>query len=189
MPNIMKLRAEAQNLIALMDEADMDFTPEIEQGFQQLSQLGQAGVAICGDIIDELTARATARKNRAKELSDLAKRDESSIDSTKRQMMLIMDTLGTKKVAIGGLTVTKSDGRESVEIIDENLVPDKYKKATITFPAHDLEVVRTLTEIQSEKVEISKTAIMADHKASKGEIGVAGVNIVKNPYLLIKGAE
>lgn len=188
MANIMKIRSEATALIEQLDNADGEFTTEVAQAFDKLIQDGQAGLAILADVCDEISLRMEARDAKAKEIAALAKKDETVIANTKKVMLAIMDITGQKKAQIGALSITKSDGRESVEVINEEEVPDSYKRATITFPAGQLEMVRTIVEgITSEKVEVSKTSIMDVYKASDGTVGIAGTRIIRKPYLIIKG--
>lgn len=189
MSNIMKISREAGEVITLFDLSDGEITPELNAMLEALNQDVQAYTAISADIIDELGARMNARKERAKELTALAKRDEAMIERAKAGIVQAMQIANVDKLQIGGLSVTLSKGQESVEILDEEEVPASYKRATITLPANELGWIKSVAgeRITSEKVEVDKTAIKLAHKASNGEIGIAGTAIVRKPYVIIKG--
>lgn len=188
MSNIMVIKQDAKEIIAMLDDADGVMTPEIDAKMGVLMQHGQSGLAILADIRDELALRAKARSDKAAELSALASRDNAMIETAERTMLSMMSALGTKKVEIGSLQITLCDGRESVEIVDEEMVPDTYKKATLSFPASELDTLSALgIDVSSAKVAVSKTAIMETHKDTKGEVGIAGTQIIRKPYLRIKG--
>ena len=188
MSNIMVIKQDAKQIIEMLDDADGIMTPEIDAKMGVLMQHGQAGLAILADIRDELTLRTDARKAKAAELTDLAKRDEAMIETAERTMLAVMSAMGTKKVEIGSLQITLCDGRESVEIVDEEQVPESYKKATLSFPASELDTLSALgIDVSGAKVAVSKTAIMETHKDTKGEVGIAGTQIIRKPYLRIKG--
>lgn len=187
MSNIMKIRDEARELADLWESTEGELTPELEEAYNKLLQMGQAGVAILCDLRDEIEARMNSRKAKAKELTELAKKDEGMLDNNKKYLMAIMDVMGTKKVTVGSLVVTKSDGRESVNVVDESLVPDNYKRATLTIPGDQLYLVESLFPDAEIKKEVDKTAIKQVYKDSEGNMGVAGTEIIRTPYLTIKG--
>ena len=186
MPNILQIREIAAEIVAALDTQEGEFTPDVQDLFQQLEQKGAAAIAPLCDVVDELTARATARKEKAKALTELARKDESMVENAKKYLIAVMQATGQDKMVIGELAVTISKGRESVEITDESLIPDKYKKATITLNGADLRTAETLfgDSITSKKLEPDKTAIK---KATDENIGIAGTQIVRKPYVIIKG--
>lgn len=188
MSNILKIRNEARQIIAMLDENEGLITPEIETLINQLQTDTEAGLAILADIRDELNLRKTARETKAAEISALAAKDNSMIETAQKTMLAIMQSTGQKKVEIGSLQITLCDGRESVEIVDEEQVPSTYKKASLTFPAEEIPALQAMgLDVSSVKLSVSKTAIMDVHKATEGTIGVSGTRITKNPYLRIKG--
>lgn len=190
MSNIMVIRKEAKEIAALWEQTEGELTPELEAEYGKLLQMGEAGVAILADVRDELEARMNERKAKAKVYTELAKKDEAMLDNNKKYLMAIMDVMGMKKVTVGALVVTKSDGRESVNVFNEDAVPLKYKKATITIPATKLEIVKAVLDaedILKESLDVDKTAITELHKSSEGEMGVEGTEIVRTPYVTIKG--
>ena len=186
MPNILQIREIAAEIVAALDTQEGEFTPDVQDLFHQLEQKGAAAIAPLCDVVDELTARATARKEKAKALTELARKDESMVENAKKYLIAVMQATGQDKMVIGELAVTVSKGRESVEITDESLIPDKYKRATITLNGADLRTAETLfgDSITSKKLEPDKTAIK---KATDENIGIAGTQIVRKPYVIIKG--
>ena len=187
MSNIMIIRTEAEELSRLWDEANGELTPEVMAAYDKLAQHGQQAIAIMADMRDELTARMSSRKAKAKELTELAKKDEAMLENNQKYMLAIMEKLGLKKVEVGALVVTRSDGRESVNVIDEDAVPDTYKRAILTIPADKLYLVEAVLGKLDVKAEVDKTAVKQVWKDSEGKIEIAGTEIVRKPYVTIKG--
>ena len=186
MPNILPIKELAREIVLALDTQDGEITQDVQDLFNQLEQKGAAAIAPLCDVVDELTLRAAARKEKAKQLSELAKKDESMVENAKKYLMAIMQAVGQDKFQIGAPTVTLSKGRESVEIVNEDLIPMKYKTATIKLNGSDLDTAQTLfgDSITSTKVEVDKTSIK---KATDNNIGIAGTQIVRKPYVIIKG--
>jgi hypothetical protein len=184
MPNIMKLRDLAKEIVNSMDEDG--YTEETERLFTELETKGAAAVAPLCDVIDELALRGEARKSKAKELAELAAKDEAMIANAKKYLMAIMRTLGQDKMVIGGLSVTLAKGRESIEVTDEALIPDSYKTASVKIAGSEIDTIRAAfgDSIKSVSLTVDKTKIKEAHTAG---MGVAGTAVVRNPYLIIKG--
>jgi hypothetical protein len=186
MPNILPIKELAREIVLAIDTQEGELTPDVLDLFSQLEQKGAAAIAPLCDVVDELTLRAAARKDKAKQLSNLAKKDESMVENAKKYLIAIMQAVGQDKFQIGSLTVTLSKGRESVEVVNEDLIPMKYKTATIKLNGNDLDTAQTLfgDSITSTNIEVDKTAIK---KATAENIGIAGTQIVRKPYIIIKG--
>lgn len=191
MPNIKLLSQEAKELFETFEELSPE---DFQTAIQSIEQKGLQAVAPLCDVIDELQIRAEDHKNLAKRYSELASAEEARIERMKKSILWIMKSVGQKKLSNGALTVIVNEGKGSLEIVDETLIPDKYKKATITIPADQLDTVRILVgdHIEKEVVAVSKTAIKDEIKkyAEQNEgqtLEVAGTQIIKNPYITIKG--
>lgn len=186
MPNILKIRELAAEIVAALDSQEGEITPNVQDLFDQLETKGAAAIAPLCDVVDELTVRAAARKEKAKALAELAKKDEQMVENAKKYLVKVMQAIGQDKMVVGSLAVTISKGLKSVEIVNEDLIPMKYKKATITLNGADLKTAETLfgDSITSIKVDVDKTSIK---KATNENIGIAGTQIVRNPYVIIKG--
>lgn len=92
-------------------------------------------------------------------LQNIIADEEKKIEETKNAIIQDMVKNNLTDLSFGDIQVKLKDtSRPSVEILDEKLVPSEY--------------IRT-------KTEVDKTKIMDMYK--KGNIIVAGVNIVKNP--------
>lgn len=186
MPNIMPLIDLAKNVMSLLDDADNEITPEVSALLAELEQKGIACVAPLCDVVDELKARSNARKEKAAELSALAAKDLQMMENAKKLIIKVMQVAGVDKLDNGALKVTLAKGRESLEVTDESLIPDSYKKLTVVLPGAQAEFVKDVLGESIIKMDmvIDKTAIK---KVTDENIGVAGTQIVRNPYLIIKG--
>lgn len=184
MSNIMVLRSEAKNLLDAFDEHGAE--DNVLDMLAKLEQTGvQAVVPLC-DLIEELEARAKARKDRARELSDLAKKDEEMLTNAKKTIIKISEIVGQKKFTSGSLTVTVSSGRESVTVVDESVVPTSYKKGVIKVDGWAIQsIMDALPEaVLGVETIVDKAKVMDDVKKN---IIPNGVIIEKKPYVIIKG--
>jgi hypothetical protein len=186
MSNIMKVKKESVELANLMEDFGED-SPEVSAALEKLLQDGQAGVAILTDTYDEIIAIATARSNKASELSALAIKGMQRAEKVKKYITRIMEIMGVDKITLGGAVITYSKGRESLEIVDPDLVPDTYKRAKITLNASDASLLDGVVDYKVNSIDIDKTAIKALHKESGGKMGIAGTQVVRTPYITIKG--
>lgn len=186
MPNILQLKDIAAEIVAALDTQDNEITADVEDLFRQLETKGSAAIAPLCDVVDELSLRAAARKDKAKTYAELAKKDESMAANAKKYLVKIMQVMGVDKFNVGTLAITLSKGRESVEVVDEDAVPVKYKTATIKISGDQVETIKTVfgDSIKDIKMDVDKTAIKA---ATDENIGIAGTQIVRNPYVIIKG--
>ena len=187
MAHILQIADIARNIVHTLDEAEGEITPEVTELFRLLENKGMAAIAPLCDVKDELEARMGARKAKAAELIMLAKKDEEMIANAKKYVMAIMQAMKQDKFAIGSLTVTLAKGRESIDIFDEKMVPLKFKTATIRVNASQLAAIEAVfgTDFNGEpKLSVDKTAVKA---ATTADVGVAGTEKVRNPYLIIKG--
>jgi len=186
MPNILALKDLARDIVVALDTQEGEFTADVDELFTQIAAKGAAAVAPLCDVVDELSLRAAARKDKAKELTELAKKDESMVENAKKYLVRIMQTIGQDKMQIGTLSITLAKGKESVEVINEESVPDKYKTATVKINGSQVDTLKSVfgDNIKSIKLDVDKTAIKS---ASDDNIGIAGTEIVRKPYLIIKG--
>ncbi len=151
MPNIMALSEMAVQFLDLLEESGGVFTPEVDQMFSELMQKGvQAVVPLC-NTIDEITARMEARKAKAKVLTDLAKKDECMIETAHKYIIKAMKACGQDKLTSGALTVTLCKGNPSVDIVDEDAVPLRFKTATIKVNAVDLDAVKVVATVRENR--------------------------------------
>ncbi len=112
-------------------------------------------------------------------------------------VMRVIDSLGVddkgKRKKLEGNTITLSlhgcDKR--VEVTDEQAVPTRYKRVTITLPAETWEQVcdsldldmraQVLSEVKSPRVEVSTSAVKTDLKS---DVAVPGAQLVGGTYLV-----
>lgn len=187
MSNIMIVREAANEFLAAYYQAGEDFSaPEVLEKFAELEKMGQDALAPLCDILDELEARKVARKEKAQEYRVLAKKSEDDADRMKEYITAIMQSTGLSKLSLGEKTITLSKGRESVEIIDEKKVPEAYKRIVMTVKGTNIEALMAVfgDDVLNYKEEINKTDITAAHKAG---VGVDGTEVVRKPYIIIKG--
>ena len=143
MPNIMQLKDQAKELFDKLDEMETD---EFLRELEVVAQKGMQVIAPLCDLIDELNARGEARKNKASELHNLATKDIARAGNIKESITKIMSMLNQKKIENGALTVTLCPGNPALEIEDETLIPMGYVKATITIPATQLDLAKTVLD-------------------------------------------
>ena len=185
MANILELKETARELVTAWDDADGD----IEKLLPLINALEEKGLEAVGDLtqaMEEISIRAEARKSKAARYNELAKKDEQFIDGIKKTIMFAMQTAGIEKFSTEATQITMSKGKESVEVVDEDKVPINYKRVVLTINGSAYEPIMELfgEDVRNEKFDVDKKAITEAHKAG---VGVAGTQVIRNPYLIIKG--
>lgn len=155
------LTVEQEQINAMLEENGGELTPEMEA--MLVVNAENANVKLEGycKAVANYSAYIESLKKEAKRLTEKAKVAENTVDRLKHSMLTYLLASGQKKVNAGVFTVSWSESH-AVSIIDEALVPDKYKKTTI---------------------EVSKTDVKKD--LSSG-IKVPGVTMINNKNLQIK---
>ena len=128
-----------------------------KQGKEKAIDLQKKSVNIIGYLRNqELTIEAI--KNEIDRLTAIKKANESNIDKFKEYVKINMQDLGLEKIQteLGTLSIAKNPA--SVEIFDETLIADEYKKEKVT-------------------VSIDKTAIKNAFKEGKN---VQGVRLIED---------
>lgn len=191
MPNIYKLTLEERELVHLLDESKGEITPDIDAKLAVYHQSLQGCCAVFANMIEELDALAEARKAKGKELIESAKAVESARDKLKDRLLSVIVHSGQDSVTIGGLVVSKRKTPPSLNVTNESLVPDKYKRITAKLRADALDEIKALLNPE-QILSITEPEVMKDEikkliKESKGEFGIAGTEIVSGFTLNIKG--
>ena len=152
----------------LRELQDIDFTEAEESQIEQIkdiikAQIDSKGTGIIAVIRNE-ESDIEALKAEIKRLQDLKKNKENRIENLKKYTKECLEDANIKKVStsLGNMTVRKNPA--SVEIIDESLISDDYK--------------RVITEIK-----VDKKAILADLKEG---VVVEGATLKNSTSLMIK---
>ena len=135
----------------------------IEQHLTSLSIPFQEKCVGVAHHIQNLEADEVAIDNEIQRLSQLLQRAKRGKEFFKRYLSGAMLATNTDKIETATLKLSFRKS-ESVEVVDESLVPEKYKK-------------------RKEVVTVDKMAIRADWKVG---VGVAGTEIKENKNLQIK---
>ena len=152
----------------LRELQDIDFTEAQEEQINQINdiikaQIDSKGTGIIAVIRNE-ESDIEGIKAEIKRLQDLKKSKENRIENLKKYTKECLEDANIKKVStsLGNMTVRKNPA--SVEIIDESLISDDYK--------------RVITEIK-----VDKKAILADLKEG---VVVEGAALKNSTSLMIK---
>lgn len=119
-------------------------------------------------FIKRLLADADAMKKEKEKLAARQQACEGKAERIKHFLLLSMNKMALKKVGGIRATVSRSDGRESVAILDANRL---YQNSAVIKP-------RVLKESDIDKTKI-KELLAAGQQ-------VPGAAIVRNPYITIK---
>lgn len=154
--------------VELMDKAqEGELTEEEynELGQELAIQLQEKGSNIIG-YTKNIELMIEAKKTEEKRIAESRKSDERKLENFKKYVKENMERLGITKLEteLGTLSIQKSP-KATVEIVNEEEIPEKYKKII-------------------QEIKIDKTAIAKDTKET-GEI-IPGTNIVIGTYLKIK---
>lgn len=152
----------------LRELQDIDFTEAEESQIEQIkdiikAQIDTKGTGIIAVIRNE-ESDIEGIKAEIKRLQDLKKSKENRIENLKKYTKECLEDANIKKVStsLGNMTVRKNPA--SVEIIDESLISDDYK--------------RVITEIK-----VDKKAILADLKEG---VAIEGAALKTSTSLMIK---
>lgn len=184
---VLLIRDAAKDFLTAYYQSGEDFTSEeVTTALSELEKTGQEAIAPMCDILDELEARAKARRDKARQYAELAKTTEESVERMKEYILTLMRQTGLDKLSVGEKSITLSKGRESVEVIDEAKVPDTYKRIILKIRGTNIDAIMAVfgDDVMDFKEEVNKTEITAAHKAG---VGIAGTQVVRKPYLIIKG--
>lgn len=159
--NLYEITQEQANLNNMLEESMGELTPELEAALS--INLDNFNTKAEGYVkaIKNYKAEQDAIAEEIKKLQNKKKVCENAIERMKDALKTAMDVFDTPKVQAGlfKISLTKS---ESVNIIDEDAIPQEYKKI---------------------KYEVSKTDIK---NAIKGGLVVEGAEIVENKSITIR---
>jgi hypothetical protein len=191
-----------QHLISLLDTEEI-VPPEEEEAYgkelqtvlteavEKRDRVGQFRIHLQFQI-----ATAHAERKRLDEREAFYQRALDRLDAyiSKTVESLGLDAKGKRKKLEGKVITLSLHGCDKrVHIIDEMLVPTKYKRATITLPAETWELVcdsldldlreQVLAEVTSPKIEVSTSKVKSDLKA---DVDVPGAELVGGTYVQVQ---
>lgn len=161
--SLYNIRAEHINLIQLIEEADGELTPEVEQALALTEEQFQEKAISYGFVVKGFEDTAGVIDNEIERLSILKERAVKRMDLFKKTLSEAMQQFGVEKIETPTLKLSFRKS-ESVEITDETSVPGEFVESKI---------VHT----------ISKTKIKEALKAGKA---VAGAVLNSKQNLQIK---
>ena len=184
--NLFQIQKSSHELVSLLEETQGVVTTEVELLLQKIENQKGAAIAILCDSMDEIAARANARKEKAKLLNDLAKQDNRALETIKNNIMNIMKLTKQDKITVGALSVTLAKPRQSVEITNLDEIPVRYLTASVKMSAQDYINYMKETKKKALSVEYvpDKTLIKKDNDNG---IEIKGARVVETPYLIIRG--
>lgn len=159
--NLYEITVEQQQLNALLEENGGELTPEIEEALKINLDNFNAKAEGYVKAIKNYKAEEDAIAEEIKRLQEKKRVNANAQARLKEALKTAMDTFDTPKVQAGlfKVSLTKS---EAVNIVDESLIPEEYKKI---------------------KYDISKTDIK---NAIKSGLVVEGAEIVENKSITIR---
>lgn len=159
--NLYEITVEQQQLNALLEENGGELTPEIEEALKINLDNFNAKAEGYVKAIKNYKAEEDAIAEEIKRLQEKKRVNANAQARLKEALKTAMDTFDTPKVQAGlfKVSLTKS---EAVNIINEDAIPQEYKKV---------------------KYEVSKTDIK---NAIKSGLVVEGAEIVENKSITIR---
>jgi len=189
MNNPFQLTLEAKALVDDWEANDGELTQDIQARLDEMYSRGLVCAIEFANILSEREAMAEAYKAKAKQFADWGKKADAMANTIKAALTRIMQTTGQSKYQNEAVSITLNKGRESVEIVDEKAVPDSYKIVEVSILASKIDYIQLALDkddiLSISEPKISKTMIKRD---SDQNIGIAGTEIVRKPYITIKGA-
>ena len=135
MSNIFEITADVQTLEALIERLKEQEIPDQER-LTNLVAFLMHKEKLLADKVDgyvsvarSLEARAKARREEARHLSDLARYDENDMERLKEAVKFVSQSLGQPKLMGKTRSITVStSSRPAIEITDEGAVPMEFKE-------------------------------------------------------------
>ena len=152
----------------LKELQEIDFMEVEEEQIEEIKAIIKEQIATKGtgiiSVVRNLESDTEAIKAEIKRLQDLKKSKENKIENLKKYTKECLEEADIKKVStsLGNISLRKLPG--SVEVLQENSIPDEYKKEVTT-------------------VTIDKKAILADLKEG---VVIPGVTLKTGTSLSIK---
>ncbi|MDE3096880.1 MAG: siphovirus Gp157 family protein [Chloroflexota bacterium] len=112
----------------------------LEPRLRELKLGAEKAVLGLGRLWKELDAEAAMLELHAKAIADRAAARRRRIEALKRWLLLELDAAGVQKVKDAEVTVYTQKNPASLDVVDEALVPARYKRAHIEMPLADVPV-------------------------------------------------
>ena len=152
-----------------------------------------------GQFIHHLRSQVTFAHAEAARLREREQFYQKALDRMEGYVTRVIDMLGfdakgkRKKLEGNVVTLSLVGCKKSVEVINEEIVPTKYKRVTLTLPADTWETVcnsldlelrdQVLDEVKGASVEVSRSLAYPDLKA---DIEVPGLKLGGGSYVEVK---
>lgn len=161
--NLYELQMEQLELNALLEENGGELTPEIEERLQIHDfDVNQKMESYC-KAIKQYESDIEGLKGEIERLKARKESSEKAVQRMKDAMLTAMTTFGMDKLQAGTFKIGTRKS-QSLEVLDENLVPEKFKNEVVT-------------------IKVDKNAIKDAIKAGEE---VDGVKLNDNTNLTIK---
>jgi len=135
MATLFDLTDQAQSILFDLERLD-DMEPDEQTALKQTLVVeltaveAQLAQKVDGYVYayDELTARANARKEEAKKLTELARGDTNRADNLKEVAKMAAAFLARKKLVGNTREIVVSSGGFAVDVVDDKLVPHQFQR-------------------------------------------------------------
>ena len=159
--NLYEITQQQQELNNLLEESYGELTPELEQALELNLDNFSAKAEGYVKAIKNYKAESDAIAEEIKRLQEKKKVCENAVNRMKTALSTSMDIFGMNKVRAGLFKISLTTSK-AVNIIDENAIPENYKRV---------------------KYEVSKTDIK---KAIESGETIEGAEIVENKSITIR---
>lgn len=169
------LTSEYQHLLALIDDGE-DFNAALDELRGDIKVKAEN----YAKVIKTLESEADAIREEAERLQAKAKHRANAVGRLKAHLLTGLETSGLERVTGTVYTVALQNSPPSVEILDEALVPDLWRKATLTVPVASL----PSDLVEQAELSIDKRGVIESWQRS-GET-CAGLVVRQNKHLRIR---
>jgi len=150
-----------------------------------------------GQFLAHLESQIAFAHAETKRLQEREQFYRRALDRVEGYVMRVIDSLGVddkgKHKRLEGNTLSLRGCDKRVEVTDEQAVPARYKRVTVTLPAETWELVcdsldldlrdQVLGEVKTPKADVSLSLVKADLKA---DVAVPGAQLAGGTYLVRK---
>jgi hypothetical protein len=180
---------EQLDLYAMLNDTDGEITPEIELELNKFetNEVGRAFTMKA--IIARFEDKAELAKKKKDEMAKIQKACENAVMRGKQYLTDYLLSSGKRSLEYEAETIKLKKNPPAVQVLDENKVPDKYKRFKATLDSRYYEVLKSgcsflEIEMPEIKIEIDKTKIKNENKNG---VEVAGTELKQSYTVTLKG--
>ena len=174
---IYQIPSELREIEEALELTSGELTPEIEQRLDEFKKSSAQSFTYMANLIDEYDTAEQKLKERAKELTEMAKQKSATRARLSQYVLDTLTEMGQKKLQFDTVTIRRQNNPEGIEVVDEAVVPNKYKvvDCRLRKTIHDEMVQMYGMETDKEEPSVRKKELHDHLKKYRSELKEQGI--------------